>query len=71
LQKWMDSMEKQYGNDNKPAPEIPDSKAGSEVMCPKAQNTIPKIVHLTREGYVVLAKSLMATYGPRVGKGAS
>ncbi len=61
-------MEKQYGNDNKPAPQIPDSKAGSEVMCPKDQTTRPKIVPLTREGYVALAKSLMATYGPRVGK---
>ncbi len=69
LQKWMDSMEKKYGNDDKPAPEIPDPTAGSEGMCPKAQTTKPNIVPLTREGYVALTKSLMATYGPRVGKG--
>jgi tetratricopeptide (TPR) repeat protein len=68
LQKWMDSMEKKYGNDDKPVPEIPGSKGGSEGICPKAQTTKPNIVPLTLEGYVALAKSLMTTYGPRVGK---
>jgi hypothetical protein len=68
LQKWMDSMEKKYGNDDKPVPEIPGSKGGSEDICPKAQTTKPNIVPLTLEGYVALAKSLMTTYGPRVGK---
>jgi hypothetical protein len=39
LDKWADSMKKQYGNDDKPVPEIPGSKSGSEGMCPKAQTT--------------------------------
>ena len=69
LDKWADSMEKQYGNKDKPATEMLGSKAGSDVMCPKAQATKPNIVSLTREGYITLAKSLLTTYGPKVGKG--
>ena len=69
LDKWADSMEKKYGNFDKPVPEIPGSKSGSEGMCPKVQTTKPNIVPLTREGYVALVKSLVTTYGPKVGKG--
>ena len=69
LDKWADSIEKQYGNKDKLATEMSGSKTGSDFMCPKAQATRPNIVSLTREGYIDLAKSLMTTYGPKVGKG--
>ncbi len=71
MDKWMDSMDEKNSDDAKPATgtakPVSSVGVGTQGMCPKPLTVKPKIVPLTREGYVTMAKSLMAAYGPKVG----
>jgi len=67
--KWAESMDKDPNATKKPTNSDTKNvnKAGASGMCPKALKTKPEIVSLTTETYTSLAKSLMATYGPKMG----
>ena len=43
------------------------TKAESVKLCPEVLKSFPDIAPLNRESYVALAKSLMATFGPKTG----
>jgi tetratricopeptide (TPR) repeat protein len=67
--KWAESMDKDPNVPKKPA--APDAKkaniSGTAGLCPKVLPAKPTITPLTTETYVSLAKSLMASYGPKMG----
>lgn len=66
LEKWADQMSSIAAARNKGAGQ-PGVKPGGKQDCPAVKTTPLKIIDLTRDSYVTMAKGLMAQYGPKSG----
>ncbi|OJV37589.1 MAG: hypothetical protein BGO33_01710 [Bacteroidia bacterium 43-41] len=66
LEKWADQMSSIAAARNKGVGQ-PGVKPGGKQDCPAVKTTPLKIIDLTRDSYVTMAKGLMAQYGPKSG----
>lgn len=69
MEEWADNMEKQYSGNNKPSGNtaIKTTTSAKGNLCPATLKTVPQVTALTRESYIALAKTLMTTYGQKLG----
>lgn len=71
LEQWSEQMSKQYsGKEHAQKSPLSAESSGTGTsgnICPKQVKVIPTITELTRDSYILLAKTLMTTYGPKIG----
>ncbi len=71
LKQWSEEMSKQYaGKENAQKSPLSAKSSGTGTsgnICPKPAKVIPAITELTRDSYISLVKTLMTTYGPKIG----
>lgn len=68
MEKWFDEMDKKMEQQANSKDKQGSAKTGAKnTECPPAAKVPFKVVDLTRESYIAMAKGLMAVYGPKSG----
>lgn len=67
MEKYFDNLDSQINSKSNSAPAAKPKANSSGSDCPQVKTAPLKIVELTRETYVALAKELQATFGPKSG----